>query len=130
MTNFFCYKLTDLVIRKRHTLGVDWGGPIKVLAQFGKIELWKTPGTSISRGACGKEYVSGELLLVADGDEYHRGKLDVRHEVLQEGGRLSKVKLLALAPRIDAFFGLEGLAARLDQRKTLLAWGWKGRMPR
>lgn len=113
-------RFVDRVVLPRCGRGIDWGERRRLIARKGEsILLFVVPGTLTPvcgvRGF-GRKYVPTSLVLWRDRHERFAGHAT---DTLARG-RISRSVLAAHADRIDAVFGVPGLAASLDLSKTAL----------
>jgi hypothetical protein len=104
----------------RHDRGIDWGERRRLIARKGDaVRLFVVEGHW--RAACGvrgfgRVYAPAVLVLHRARHERFAGHAS---DQLAKG-RISRATLAGLATRIDAAFGVAGLASKLDPARTAI----------
>jgi hypothetical protein len=102
--------------RPRHDARSDWSSERVVLARYGPLELlWWQSGKSWVDQLQGHQAFGGTLMAKNISDNR-----DVLGNEFAKGGRLSRARLLSLAGKINAFFGIPDVAENLDWKQTLI----------
>lgn len=104
----------------RHDRGIDWGERRRLIARKGDaVRLFVVVGHW--RAACGARgfgRVYAPAVLVLHRDRHERFAGHASDQLAK--GRISRATLAGLAARIDAAFGMTGLASRLDPARTAI----------
>lgn len=113
-------RFVDREMLPRHDRGIDWGSRRRLIARSGDgIRLFVCEGAW--HAACGvrgfgRVYHPAALVLYRDRDKRMAGHSTERIAK----GRISRSTLAAAAAKIDAAFGVPGLASCLDPARTAI----------